>query len=731
MSQRAIFRVVVSLNFWVAFTMLSWLLAFAGPSPLPAQSPPQNVTYLRWLKERSMLHQSRKSALGISGKGVQWRHPFGQPQPLEAVRQSSVWLLDYAGSVITRPGQSVLATWGNPVFWDALHDLGVDLLHTGPVNLSGGIVGKKHTPTIDGWFDRISLDLDPALGSEQEYRRMVEIASKRSAAIAGDLVPLHTGMGADFQLALRAYRDYPGMYVMVEIRKEDWGLLPKVDGEFRVAHLPRTSAAQLARKGYIPGAINSNDAAKGARDWSGWSASGEVLGADGQMRRWVYLHFFKQQQPALNWSDPSCAAQRVVFGDVVRTVQERRTRVVRLDAVPFLGIEPNVSTGESVHFKHPLSVTGTNYLAFLIRKLGGWSFQELNIPLRELHAFTKNGPDLSYDFATRAQCLHALLTEDAAPLRLAFRWFLEAEMQPLAFVHDLQNHDEITYQLTELAGRGKEVFQVGARKVTGKELREAILEEMRRKTSGRAAPYNRLYRPERDGLATTFVGFLAPALGVNDPYRATPEERRLIRRGHLLLAAANALQPGVFGMSSWDLVGALPIPEESVAKSIADGDYRWINRGGVDLIGTNPQQKQSAFGVPRAQSLYGSLPEQLKDPKSFASGLKKMLTARKKVRLAESELVAVPEPRQSSLCFLLLKLPDGRPALTVLNFGRRAVTEELDLSGHKGFFAEMLRAEKWTDLMSEAAAVSARGDRLSLRMPALTGTTLVPDKSRE
>src|SRR5262249_8037082 len=135
------------------------------------------------------------------------RHVYGRPQPRDAVRRASVWLLDYPGSVVTRPGQSVLATWGDPRLWDALREIGIDLLHTGPVNRAGGVEAGRYTPTIDGWFDRISLELDPDLGSEQEYARMVEVAGKRGALIAGDLVPLHTGLGADFHLALRGYRD--------------------------------------------------------------------------------------------------------------------------------------------------------------------------------------------------------------------------------------------------------------------------------------------------------------------------------------------------------------------------------------------------------------------------------------------------------------------------------------------------------------------------------------------
>src|SRR5262249_5138038 len=153
----------------------------------------------------------------------------------------------------------------------------------------------------------------------------------------------------------------------------------------------------------------------------------------------------------------------------------------------------------------------------------------------------------------------ALLAADAGPLRLAYRWMLDAGYQPVAFVHDLQNHDEITYQLVEPEHRKDKTFEVNGKKMTGKELREGMLKLLGGKQAGKAAPYSRLYRPERDGVATTFTGFIAPALGVRDPYRATKEDVRLIQKGHLLLAAANALIPGVFSLSSWDLVGALPI----------------------------------------------------------------------------------------------------------------------------------------------------------------------------
>ena len=147
------------------------------------KQPKAEQTYIRWLEERSMLFQGAEQAKLISGQGVQWQHAYGDPQPREAVKRASVWLLDYPGSVITRPRESVIGTWGNPELWKALEQIGVDLLHTGPVKQAGSIHERRFEPSVDGWFDPISIDLDPDLGTDKEYREMVRIAEKHGGYI--------------------------------------------------------------------------------------------------------------------------------------------------------------------------------------------------------------------------------------------------------------------------------------------------------------------------------------------------------------------------------------------------------------------------------------------------------------------------------------------------------------------------------------------------------------------
>jgi maltose alpha-D-glucosyltransferase/alpha-amylase len=516
------------------------------------------------------------------------------------------------------------------------------------------------------------------------------------------------------------------MYTMVEIPQDDWQLLPEVEGPWGTAAVSKESAIKLHQAGYIPGLINSNDASPKAREWSGWSATAETKGVDGKKRRWVFLHYFKQQQPALNWLDPTFAAQRAVSGDITKTMHSLGARVMRLDAVPFLGIESQPDEDLTVHFKHPLSVQGTNSLAFMIRKLGGFSFQELNVPLKDLKTYTEHGPDLSYDFFTRAQCLHALLMEDATMLRQAFQFLLDADVQPIGLVHDLQNHDEITYQLVELDARGDELFQINGQEVTGRKLREQMLREMREKTAGERVSHNKLYRTEKDGVATTFAGYIAAALEIRDPYHASREERERIKKAHLLLAGANAMQPGVFSLSSWDLVGALPIPEKSVARRMNDGDYRWINRGGVDLMGANPKAESSPFGIERATALYGSLPKQLEDETSFVVQLSQMLKARKKYRIAEGELLAVPDVKNRPVCILVMRAPGSTAAvITALNFSREAVEEEVDLQEVEGLEGVKLNG-KLLDIVSGERLVDLTDlRRFTVELPALTARTIV------
>ena len=74
-----------------------------------------------------------------------------------------------------------------------------------------------------------------------------------------------------------------------------------------------------------------------------WSTTAPVTGVDGVERRWVYLHYFKDGQPSINWLDPTNAGMRLVMGDALHSLHDLGAGALRLDANGFLGLEKSVA----------------------------------------------------------------------------------------------------------------------------------------------------------------------------------------------------------------------------------------------------------------------------------------------------------------------------------------------------------------------------------------------------
>src|SRR3954468_16161635 len=175
-----------------------------------------------------MLWDAKQLAIQLSGQGSMWQNPFAHPDPRSAVERAGVWFTSYPLSFITRPGEAFLAALADTALWEAFREIGIDAVHTGPVKLAGGLDGWSTTPSVDGHFDRISMQVDPAFGTEDQFRDLCAVAAEHDGTVIDDIVPGHTGKGADFRLAEMAYADYPGIYHMVSIAEQDWPLLPDV-----------------------------------------------------------------------------------------------------------------------------------------------------------------------------------------------------------------------------------------------------------------------------------------------------------------------------------------------------------------------------------------------------------------------------------------------------------------------------------------------------------------------
>lgn len=626
-----------------------------------------NAAYIRWLKKESMLTSANRLALKYSGKARLWQNPYAKPRPRAAVKQAAVWYTAYPISMITKNKVSILSTLGDESMWTVFQEIGIKALHTGPMKRAGGLNGWTATPSIDGHFDRISTRIDDLLGTEAQFRHMSKVATNHGGIIIDDIVPGHTGKGADFRLAEMAVNEYPGIYHMIEIDLSDWHLLPDVPRGKDSANIDLATEAQLKKCGYIIGKLQRVIFYEPGVKETNWSATKAVKGVDGIKRRWVYLHYFKGGQPSINWLDPSFAGMKLVVGDALHSFEELGTKALRLDANGFLGIEKSSDETAAWSEGHPLSEAANQLIASMVRKVGGFTFQELNLSVDDIKAMSIDGADLSYDFINRPAYHHALATADTEFLRLTLRLAKAHGVDPASLVHALQNHDEMTYELVHFWTLHKDdSYHYHDERIKGSVLRAIVREDLKNSLTGPDKPYNLLFSD--NGIACTNASIIAAILGFHDVQNLGDAEIEAIKKAHLLLAMFNAWQPGVFALSGWDLGGVLTLDPSEVSDLIKDGDTRWVNRGAYDLMGDNPAAKRSSSGMPKATSLYGTLPEQLKDESSFAMQLKHILKIRETHDIATSHQVDIPDVAHKSLLIMVHELTENKMHVTALNF---------------------------------------------------------------
>ena len=633
-----------------------------------------NPVYVDWLRGQSMLQDAKEMAAQFTGLGSMWQNPYAQPDPRLAVQTASVWFTAYPISMITRPGESFLATLADPELWATFQRIGIHAVHTGPVKRAGGLTGWSPTPSVDGHFDRVATHIDELFGTEEDFREMCRIAAEHEGTVIDDIVPGHTGKGADFRLAELGVDDYPGIYHMVAVPPEDWHLLPDVPEGRDSVNLDEADELALADAGHIIGELQRVIFhVPGLKD-TNWSATAPVTGPDGVTRRWVYLHYFKEGQPSINWLDPTFAGMRLVIGDALHSIGDLGSGGLRLDANGFLGVERTLDVGPAWSEGHPLSAAANQLIGSMVRKVGGFTFQELNLSVEDIRDTAAGGADLSYDFITRPAYHHALATGDTEFLRLTLRQAQELGVDAAGLVHGLQNHDEMTYELVHFASRHREdEFTFRGEQVTGEALAETVRGELADALTGDAAPYNLVFTT--NGIASTTASVITAALGYRELDALTEEQVERVTRAHLLLTMFNALQPGVFALSGWDLVGALPIPAEEIELLLREGDTRWIHRPAYDLLGVDPGAERSASGMPRARSLYGTVDEQLERPGSFVTRLREILHLRGYFAIATTRQVDIPDVGHEAMLVMVHEYEQvpGQLQVTVLNFSAEPI----------------------------------------------------------
>ena len=75
---------------------------------------------------------------------------------------------------------------------------------------------------------------------------------------------------------------------------------------------------------------------------------------------------------------------RLVIGDALHSLGDLGSGALRLDANGFLGVEKSAEGSPAWSEGHPLSEAANQLIASMVRKVGGFTFQELNLTIDDI-----------------------------------------------------------------------------------------------------------------------------------------------------------------------------------------------------------------------------------------------------------------------------------------------------------------------------------------------------------
>lgn len=705
----------------LAVLILFLLLSGCGGSPAGQKSPPAplgpSVTradpgYMQWLEKQSLLGARAERSRVVSGSRLGWRSPTPPADPNTLPHAADTWLLVHPMALIADGTPSAFAILAQPRVRELLRRAGVRGLYISPIGGAGAIWAYDRSATLTG-DDTIQHSFSEAAGTDDEFTRLRRLADSSRLLLGTDIIPAATGMGPDFFLAARSMHDYPGAYCMVDIPRDLWPYLPASESEWQARPLTRAQHDLLAEKGLLPAAL-SRDLLTWTRP-GGWAVTGEVRGADGVMRRWAYRHAGRFDMPVLHWDDPSAAARRILSASIIQQVGLRGAALTGFRVEPLAGLDPLPRIARGAPRPAPTlepAPTAALSLGRETRRYGGWAWQRDRLPLPLLARTLRESADVADDTVTSPAAEHALLTGDARPLRALVDDALRLGIDMRRLVHATPGPDGVDYALPQLAPG---MLPPGAAAGDGMPgLADVMRSAMRARASLWASTMP--LGATGDVLPVTGAGLAALGAGVSHTGATGADARAEIRKGHLALIFFKAMQPGLLLLHGQDLAGALPLDWHSMADSEEHWDPALAPRGAYALYRTARTTVLTRQGMPRAPVAYPPPDEQLHDPHSFLNGVHALTAMRAHTGIAAGRITARLRTQGHGSVALAVALPDGRgTVLAVTNFGRKTVTERLDMTATPGLRKLPNPGTPTVDL-ADGAPVPLKDGRLTLRL---------------
>lgn len=393
---------------------------------------------------------------------------------------------------------------------------------------------------------------------------------------------LYQDQESDFTLAIKKYQDYSRLYLLTEIEEKDWKYLP-INPPYSVE---KSTLISLRKKYPLLQDIESP-----------YLATPPIPGVDRKFRRWIYPLNRKNNIALLNFFDPSFLANKLASGKILQAKQ--KGSILQLPKE-----------------KESLSLFETELLSKMIRKYGGYSFQRIDLPLKECRPYTFSGPDLIFHPFLCTAFIHGFITENTDLIESTFCTMIEDDIELKHFIHSQNKLNPLSY--------------------TGRYLNNLQLQSLLTDDLNALFEKESSFLKIRDKkIVTSSLGLCATKLGITD----FKKNQKRLQKVHLLMSFFHAMQPGVFSLSIEDLRGTF----------------------------YNYDKKTSG-------KLYPPIKNQLTDPDSYCSKLQEILRIRNLYQIDTATMLAViNSPEKGVLCYLLENSKKEK-ILIALNFSDKKIS---------------------------------------------------------
>ena len=238
----------------------------------------------------------------------------------------------------------------------------------------------------------------------------------------------------------------------------------------------------------------------------------------------------------------------------------------------------------------------------MVRKVGGFTFQELNLTIDDIKNTSERGADLSYDFINRPAYHHALATGDTEFLRLTLQPRPRRRRRAgLAGARPAEpRRDDLRAgALRDPARRTTRSPSAARRSRAASSPSRSAASCVDRLTGDARALQRDLH--DQNGIASTTAHDHRRRARLHRP-RQADRRRRSSRSSsaHLLLAMFNACSRASSRCPAGTSCGAAhPRPQAGRPSCSRDGDTRWIHRSAYDLMDYRPDATESTSKMPR------------------------------------------------------------------------------------------------------------------------------------